>query len=143
MQKRKKAVAKKELAVMVILPGTLPRKRLASIVRALQKLATKQGVNMKVDLRVPKEKAKSQHYALEAITPVVVGSPLVGSGLRIVRVYYVASGAKWFVVKARTLRHARSAGVQEFGRGMTTDCRRASGEEIRDYLRQRTKIEEI
>ena len=47
--------------------------------------------------------------------------------------YVVESWAGWFVTLARNKRHAKSEGVNEFGRGMVQSVRKASIEEAKHY----------
>jgi len=57
-------------------------------------------------------------------------------------IYYVDSHGGWFCIQARTKRKARSAGVEEFGRGGVNECRRATPEEKKDYIRQKGHIDD-
>lgn len=57
------------------------------------------------------------------------------------RGYLIATPAKWSVVRAKDKKTAYSAAVVEFGRGQTTECRRAAASEVRNYLVQSGKTE--
>ncbi len=52
------------------------------------------------------------------------------------RVYYVCSNVRWFLIRMRTKRAARSVGVAEFGRGWVRDVRLATEAEIAAYIEQ-------
>lgn len=49
------------------------------------------------------------------------------------KIYYVASPHYWILVKAANKRAARSAGVNEFGRGWVTTVREGTPEEEAYY----------
>lgn len=53
------------------------------------------------------------------------------------KIFYVSSNSRWFLVKAKTKRSARSEGVKDFGRGMVSEVRVATAEDIRDYERDK------
>lgn len=57
--------------------------------------------------------------------------------------YYIASWSQWAVVRCGTVRRARSCGVETFGRGLTCEVRRATQEEIRKYLNEKGKIDDV
>ena len=58
------------------------------------------------------------------------------------KIYYVASPGNWILVKAANKRAARSAGVNEYGRGRVAEVREATSEEVAYYLTIRPEISE-
>ncbi len=59
--------------------------------------------------------------------------------------YLIASHSKYSVVRAKDRKAAYSAAVVEFGRGQTTECRRASMREVDRYLAEsgKTKLDDV
>lgn len=49
------------------------------------------------------------------------------------KIYYVESRHRWFLVKARNKRLAKSDGVKEFGRGKVRNVRIATEAEIKEF----------
>lgn len=58
------------------------------------------------------------------------------------KTWYVESNAAWFLVKAKTKAIAKSEGVAEFGRGITTNVRLATEDEIRYFVALKSEIGE-
>lgn len=53
--------------------------------------------------------------------------------------YFVEGWGYWFVVAAKNKREAKSIGVEEWGRGMVKDVRRATQQEVDSYVTQKGK----
>lgn len=51
--------------------------------------------------------------------------------------YFVQGYGLWMIVKALNERKARSAGVEEYGRGKTALVRIATTDEVEDFIRQK------
>ncbi len=58
------------------------------------------------------------------------------------RPYYADGLGGWFVIRCQTLRLARRAATEEFGRGCVKSVRRATDEDVRSYRVQHGAKEE-